>query len=76
MLCYDCHAEKGVETQASAVCSLCGAGLCVDHAVEGFVEETARASLGNSVTRRVHGRRMFCRHCVPVHMTTNRRIAG
>lgn len=76
MFCYDCHAQNGVETQASATCSVCGAGLCADHVVEGFAEETAKVSLGNNVSRRIHGRRLFCRQCAPAHMIADRQMAS
>ena len=76
MFCYDCHAEEGVETQASATCSACGAGLCADHVIEGFAEDVARISLGNNVAQRLHGRRLFCRQCVPTHMIAHQKMAS
>lgn len=33
MKCYDC-AEQGKEVEASAVCIVCGKGLCADHSKE------------------------------------------
>ena len=64
MQCFDCATDDQRERTAAAVCPTCGAGLCVGHAVPGFAEEVHN-SLGNPVTRRLPGRRLYCRDCAP-----------
>lgn len=68
MRCYDCAAERGMSTEANATCTACGAGICLEHIVEGYAEEVAMATLGNPTVRRSHGRRMFCSKCTPDYL--------
>ena len=44
------------------MCSTCGAGLCVNHAVVGHADE-ATASVGNPSSVRLPGRRILCQTC-------------
>ena len=61
MQCFDCAATNQITT-AVAVCSTCGAGLCVHHAVVGHADE-ATASVGNPSSVRLPGRRILCQTC-------------
>ncbi|HEY0237564.1 MAG TPA: DUF2180 family protein [Friedmanniella sp.] len=61
MQCYDCAVENQTNT-AVAVCSTCGAGLCIQHAVLGHADEWA-ASVGNQTAVRLAGRRILCQTC-------------
>jgi hypothetical protein len=68
MRCYDCDTQHNPTTEASATCSVCGAGLCPEHLIEGHAEERLSLSLGNPAVRRLHGRRIFCHTCAPDHL--------
>ncbi len=68
MRCYDCEMKHNRTTDASATCSVCGAGLCAEHVIEGYAEEKLQLSLGNPAVRRLSGRRMFCRTCAPDYL--------
>jgi hypothetical protein len=68
MRCYDCATEAGLKTEASASCAVCGAGLCLDHAIAGYSQESITGSLGNPAVRQLPGRRIFCRTCTPDHL--------
>ena len=61
MQCYDCAVTQQT-TPAVAVCSTCGAGLCVSHAVVGHADEWT-SSVGNPSALRLPGRRILCRTC-------------
>lgn len=76
MLCFECGVELGVSAPASATCSVCGAGVCVDHVIQGYVEEHVRGSLGNPATYRVPGRRMFCHECAPAYLPETGRVTN
>ena len=65
MVCFDCAVEKGASAQASANCSVCGAGVCVDHVTQGHAEANVRGSLGNPTSYELPGRRMYCLKCAP-----------
>lgn len=68
MRCYDCATEAQLKTEASANCVVCGAGLCVEHSVEGYSQEALTGSLGNPAVRRLPGRKLFCRTCAPDYL--------
>ena len=61
MQCYDCAVEQKTTT-AVAVCSTCGAGLCIQHAVLGHADEWT-ASVGNPSATQLAGRRILCQTC-------------
>ena len=61
MQCYDCAVENKT-APAVAVCSTCGAGLCVDHSVLGHADEWT-ASVGNPSASKLPGRRILCQTC-------------
>ncbi len=67
MRCYDCATQNKQDNEAYAVCVACGAGLCLEHAIEGHAEERAR-SLGNPTMKRLPGRRIFCKECAVEHL--------
>lgn len=64
MNCYTCATREDAVTAAVAVCSVCGAGMCVEHATVGnaYVEEH---SPGSPSTHTLPGRRMLCVICAP-----------
>jgi hypothetical protein len=68
MRCYDCETRHSRTTEASATCSVCGAGLCAERAIEGYAEERLSMSLGNPAVRRLHERRVFCRTGLPDYL--------
>ena len=61
MQCYDCAVEERTTT-AVVMCSTCGAGLCLDHAILGHADEWT-ATVGNPTAMRLPGRRFLCRTC-------------
>ena len=61
MQCYDCAAQN-LATPAVAVCSTCGAALCVSHTVLGHADEWT-ATVGNPSATRLPGRRLLCQTC-------------
>jgi hypothetical protein len=65
MRCFDCETRDHRTNEASVTCSVCGAGLCVDHAIEAYEQQDVHLSLGNPAVRRLPGRRMYCSTCVP-----------
>lgn len=67
MQCFDCALELDRETAASAMCRICGAGLCLDHAYAAFAQEELHG-LGGPGFRRLPGRRVYCRECVPSYL--------
>ncbi|MCA0252354.1 MAG: DUF2180 family protein [Actinobacteria bacterium] len=67
MQCFDCAVQLNRETAANAMCRVCGAGLCLDHAYPAYAQEEVH-SLGSPATRRLPGRRMYCRECVPSYL--------
>ncbi len=68
MRCYDCEMKHNRTMEASATCSVCSAGLCGEHAIEGYAEEKAQWSLGNPAVVRLNGRRIFCETCAPDYL--------
>lgn len=68
MRCFDCATEAHLKTEASANCAVCGAGLCAEHAVQGYAEQPVVSGLGNPAVRRLPGRRLFCRSCAPAYL--------
>lgn len=64
MNCYTCATRQDNDTTALATCSVCGAGICREHATVGtaYVEEH---SPGAPTAHALPGRRMFCIICAP-----------
>lgn len=67
MQCFDCAVELGRDTAANAMCRICGAGLCLDHAFAAYAEEEIHG-IGSPATRRLPGRRVYCRECIPSYL--------
>lgn len=68
MRCFDCAVEQNRETEACASCTTCGAGLCLEHTIEGYAEERVPYNLGNPAAHRLPGRRLYCHTCTPKYM--------
>ncbi|WP_263730514.1 DUF2180 family protein [Cellulomonas sp. SG140] len=62
MQCFECMTRGSQFTPAVAVCTTCGAGLCIDHAVVGHAA-TWLSTPGNPAPRRLPGRRLLCPEC-------------
>ncbi|NPE31832.1 DUF2180 family protein [Methanococcoides sp. SA1] len=62
MKCYDCM-EEGNDTEAAAVCILCGKGLCVDHSKELILSVSAGVP---PHTKRMHNglTKILCKYCL------------
>jgi hypothetical protein len=79
MNCLDCQTE-GREHTAVAVCAVCGAGVCADHAHIDDLQLTKQSpggmSLGGMVNLRVPvtptARIVRCRRCAAAHAATQR----
>lgn len=67
MQCLDCAMTMTRETPACATCHTCGAGVCVDHVVEGYAQQEVH-SLGQPSIVRLPGRRVYCRTCAPAYL--------
>ncbi|QAY69100.1 DUF2180 family protein [Xylanimonas protaetiae] len=70
MRCFDCASEATAMADAVAVCSSCGAGICLEHTLSGHQAEPV-TSPGNPSTRRLPGRRLFCRACADGYVVDN-----
>ena len=51
MVCYVC-AQKGVRTEAVAICILCGMALCQEHLVREELPVWEKVATGMSLTKR------------------------
>jgi hypothetical protein len=61
MNCYDCR-QLGTTTTASAVCSHCGAAICLEHTKAG-TEGIQREEGMGLATLKVSARRLTCLTC-------------
>ncbi len=66
MECYTC-AKKKTKSEAVAVCSICGKGLCLDHAVERDLPLVRRVS-GWGDQSLIH---ILCEMCAKVKALTD-----
>ncbi|WP_197021551.1 hypothetical protein [Cellulomonas sp. HZM] len=64
MNCFDCLTSLQTESPASAVCSSCGAALCVVHALVGVPRQEVH-SVGSPSATVLPGRRVWCSACAP-----------
>lgn len=67
MNCLDCLAERAQAVPAVAVCSDCGAGVCLDHAVLVARRVDARGLLGRRIPLPRGGRVVRCAVCQGAH---------
>lgn len=67
MNCLDCLAERAQAVPAVAVCSDCGAGVCLEHAVLVTHPVEARGLLGRHIPLPRTGRVVRCEVCQSVH---------
>ncbi|ACZ31791.1 hypothetical protein Xcel_2777 [Xylanimonas cellulosilytica DSM 15894] len=74
MRCFDCASETAMVAEAAAVCAGCGAGLCVEHTLQGHEAEPVM-TVGNPSVRRLPGRRLFCQACAGAYVV-ERAAAG
>ncbi|MGN6246005.1 MAG: DUF2180 family protein [Motilibacteraceae bacterium] len=67
MNCLDCLAERAQAVPAVAVCSDCGAGVCLEHAVLVARRVEAKGHLGRQIPLPRAGRLVRCGVCQGAH---------
>lgn len=66
MNCLDCLVERALVVPAVGICSDCGAGVCLDHAVLVAHRTEARGYLGRRIPLPRPGRLVRCGLCQAV----------
>jgi len=62
MQCFE-HAKQGVEKAAVAICSSCGAAVCLEHAVVSEKAVTAPRAVASVQVLPVKAQKVLCQVC-------------